>query len=227
MRMKRTLLIASLLALAIPAFAQDETPQEEYIAGIPASVYYLMPSFADGMVYFYTRTPAQGKLNICATDNTLRFIDNSGKELQASGDQGILKVRIDTVWFIKNQDYFYRMYPVTADVGIAVRREVKIIKGAREGAFGMTSQTSAIKEINKVYADGVSVDLNKDKKLPYEVTDLLYLYKGNAVGSFNKKSLKKVFPAKKDQIDQYFTTHKLAPSTLDKALELVAELAKQ
>ena len=220
--MKRLLLLLSFVGLA--ASAQD-LPEEEYIAGIPASVYYLMPSFADGMVYFYSQTPAQGKLNICALDNTLRFLDKNGKELQASDNQGILKVRIDTVWFIKDLDSFYRMYPVTADMGVAVKREVTVSKGGKEGAFGMSSQTSAIKEINKIYADGVGVDLNKDKHLPYEVTDLLYLYKGSAVCPFNKKSLKKLFPSRKAEIDSYFSAHKTLPRTLDKALPLLSSWA--
>lgn len=225
--MKKLLSVLLALAVAFPVFAQDPEPQnEEYIGGIPARVFYIMPSFADGMVYFYSQSPAQGKLNICAVDNTLRFLDKDGKELEATSDQGILKVRIDTVWFIKSDDFFYHMYPVTPEVGIALRREVRIIRDAKEGAYGMVSQTSAIKEINKIYADGFTVDLNKDKKYPYEISETLCLYKWNAVVPFNKKSLKKLFPAKKEQIDQYFSSHKSVPGTLDKALELVAEFAK-
>lgn len=212
--------------MSVTAYAQDLEPkEEEYVSGIPASVYYLMPSFADGIVYFYSQVPAQGKLNICAVDHTLRFLDKNGKELQANDNQGVSKVRIDTVWFIRSADYFFRMYPLTADSGIAVKREVKILRDAKEGAYGMVSQTGAIKEINKIYGDGVSVDIGKDKKVQYEITDLLYLYKGGAVASFNKKNLKKIYPAKKAEIDQYFSTHKSLPHTLDRALELVAEFA--
>ena len=220
-----SLLLAAIVAL--PVFAQDPEPvEEQYIGGIPASVFYLMPSFSDGMVYFYSQTPAQGKLNICAVDHSLRFLDKDGKDLEARSDQGILKVRIDTVWFIKSDDFFYRMYPVTPEIGVALRREVRILRDAKEGAYGMVSHTSAIREINKVYADGFAVDLNKDKKYPYEIKDMICLYKWNAVVPFSKKSLKKLFPAKKDQIDAYFQAHKSVPGTLDKAMELVTELAK-
>lgn len=225
MSMKKLAILVMMLSGAA-AFAQDIEPQEEnYVGGVPAGVFYMLPKFSDGMVYFYTQSPAQGKLNICAVDHSLRFLDKDGKELEANGDQGVLKVRIDTVWFIKSQDFYYRMYPVTSEVGIALKREVRIIRDAKEGAYGMVSQTGAIKEINKVYADGFSVDLNKDKKYPYEITETLYLYKWNAVVPFSKKSLKKLFPAKKAQIDEYFSTHKNLPRTLDKALPLVSEWA--
>ena len=227
MIMKKLLSILIFALVAVPVLAQDAEPEEEqYVGGVPFKVFYMMPSFSDGMVYFYSQTPAQGKLNICAVDHTLRFLDKDGKELEARSDQGVLKVRIDTVWFIKSSDYFYRMYPVTPEIGIALRREVRIIRDAKEGAYGMVSQTSAIKEINKVYADGFTVDLNKDKRYPYEITETISLYRWNAVVPFNKKSLKKLFPAKKEEIDKYFSTHKSLPSSLDKAMELIAELAK-
>ena len=119
------------------------------------------------------------------------------------------------------------MYPLTADSGIAVKREVRILRDAKESAYGMVSQTGAIREINRIYGDGVSVDINKNKKVHYEVNEELYLYKGGAVAPYNKKNLKKIFPAWKAQIDNYFTTHKTLPYTLDKALELAAEFAKQ
>ena len=35
-------------------------------AGIPEDVFYLMPSFGEGSVYFSDKSPAHGRLNICA-----------------------------------------------------------------------------------------------------------------------------------------------------------------
>ena len=47
---------------------------------IPEDIYYLMPSFSQGTIYFRGQMPAQGELNICAVDNSLRFIDkNAGR----------------------------------------------------------------------------------------------------------------------------------------------------
>lgn len=75
--MKKLLL---LLALAAPLSLFAQEPEH---GGIPDEVYYLLPSFAPGYVYFIGQPPAQGLLNICALDQSLRFKDKSGKELEA------------------------------------------------------------------------------------------------------------------------------------------------
>ena len=86
--------------------------QDQGRHGIPEDVYYLMPSFGQGMIYFTGQGPAQGQLNICALDNSLRFIDKSGKELSATNPDNIIMVRIDTVTFIRANDAYYRVHQV-------------------------------------------------------------------------------------------------------------------
>ena len=68
-----------LTALLLMAALTGIRAQENVPKGVPDDVYYLMPSFAQGMVYLRGQGPAQGKLNICAVDNTLRFIDDNGQ----------------------------------------------------------------------------------------------------------------------------------------------------
>ncbi len=51
----------------------------------------------------------------------------------------------NTVAFIHYDDIYYRMYPVSIDMGVALQREVKILRDAKQGAYGTTSQTSSIK----------------------------------------------------------------------------------
>jgi hypothetical protein len=77
---------------------------------MPDSVYYLMPRFDQGYVFLRGQMPAQGKMNICAVDNTLRFLDDNGTEL-SSGEDNILKAVIGNVSFLRSQDVFYRQYP--------------------------------------------------------------------------------------------------------------------
>ena len=64
--MKRILLLLLLFA-GLSAFGQEAK------GDIPADVFYLLPEFRQGMVYFSDQGPAQGNLNICAVDQTLRF----------------------------------------------------------------------------------------------------------------------------------------------------------
>lgn len=196
---------------------------QQTVHGIPSDVYYMMPEFSDGMIYFDGQKPAQGKLNICAFDNTLRFIDKSGKELVASNTENIVKVRIDTVFFIVDQEIFYRMYPVAPGVGIALRREVQLEKAGKPGAYGTVSQTASIRENNTIYVDGVAYDIDKDqdKELPYTITETPYIYKDDSVLVLNKRNLRKVFPERKAEIDAYFKAGNTVPDKLDDALALL------
>ena len=204
------------LLMSLSMGAQDKMP-----GGIPADVYYLMPSFGQGLIYFKGQLPAQGQLNICALDQTLRFLDKSGKELSASDMENILKVQIDTVSFLRFEEAFYRLYPVSTDMGVALKREVKIQADAKQGAYGTTSQTSAIKERSTMYVDGAVYSLNDDKPVAYEVLESICLYRGNEVFTLNKKSLRKLFPAQKDAIDAWFKAGNKVPGTVEEAVELV------
>ena len=215
----KCLLLSCILAFALPAAAQEGGSG----GSIPQEVFYLMPSFGNGVVIFSDMAPAAGELNICAVDNTLRFKDHSGRELEASNHDNILRVRIDTVSFLRNGGIFYRMYPLTADVGIALRREVVILRDVKQGAFGTTSQTSAIREYTTFYADGVAYNIGGEKESPYRVTETLFLYRGNSVLPLKKNSLRKAFPAHKADIDAFFKAGGKVPDNVPDALELLSQ----
>ena len=215
--MKRSIVIAVLLALCFNAAAQS----------IPDSVYYLQPAFGQGMVYFFGQSPAQGKLNICALDNTLRFIDNNGVELEASNPKDIMRVVIDGVSYLHSDGVFYRMYPVTLEYGIALERTVTILRDVKTGAFGTTSQTSSIREYGTFYADGVAYNIGEDKVSPYTVSETLFLYRGSSVYPFNKRQLKRLFPERKSDIDAWFKEGNTLPDNVQAALELLAHWASE
>ena len=64
--MKRILTLLALFA-GLSAFGQEAQ------GNIPADVFYMLPEFGKGMVYFSDQGPAQGEMNVCAVDQTLRF----------------------------------------------------------------------------------------------------------------------------------------------------------
>lgn len=192
-------------------------------SSMPKEVYYLMPSFSDGTVYFRGQAPAEGRLNICAVDNTLRFLDKDGKELAAAQEDIVFKVKIDTVFFLRSQGIYYRMYPLSRDLGIALRRDVRIIKDVKTGAYGTESRTESIREYGTFYSDGVAYSLDRVKDYPYEVADRLYIYNGGDVFPISKKNLRKLFPEKKEEIDAFFKSGKSIPSTLNEALETLSQ----
>ncbi|MBR1570489.1 MAG: hypothetical protein IJ651_07140 [Bacteroidales bacterium] len=215
-----TLLLLIAIGLSTALMAQNAGSQ-----GMPDDVYYLLPSFQNGYVYIRGQMPAQGKLNICAVDNSLRFMDDNGVEMEASDPDQILKVVIDTVSFLRYRAIFYRQYPVNTDIGVALRRKVQIISDQTNAAYGGTSRTSATSQYSTLYTEGGTFHLDQNKKYPYEVSETISIYQGNTVFPFNKKQLRKLFPARKADIDAWFSSGNSLPRTVDEARELLERFA--
>ena len=215
------------LCLSGTLVAGAQEMKESGTGPVPPEVYYLMPSFGKGMVFFSGQAPAQGELNICAVDNTLRFKDKNGAELAASNDDNVVKVQIDTVIFLRDNGVYYRMFPVTPEMGVALKRNVVIETDAKVGAYGMVSRTSSIRENSTLYTDGGAYKIESNKEYPYSVTETLFLYKGNDVIVFSKKNVRKLFPDRKAEIDGFFKSGGSIPKELPEALAFLARWAEE
>ena len=213
--MKRFLLLLSLFA-GLSAFGQEAR------GDMPADVFYLLPEFRHGMVYFSGQGPGQGELNICAVDQTLRFMDK-GEELSSSADN-ILRVVIDTVVFVHVDGAFYRLYPVSDEVTLAYQRDVEILRDVKTGAYGIQSRTSSIREVGSLQSDGMMYTLQSSKSYPYNVKESCYLYVAGNVTPVNKRTIRKLFPARKDDLDAWLKNHAL-PKTLDDTRAFLARLS--
>ena len=213
--MKRILLLLSLFA-GLSAFGQEAR------GDMPADIFYLLPEFRQGMVYFSGQGPGQGELNICAVDQTLRFMDK-GEELSSSADN-ILRVVIDTVVFVHVDGAFYRLYPVSDEVTLAYRRDVEILRDVKTGAYGIQSRTSSIREVGSLQSDGMMYTLQSSKSYPYNVKESCYLYVAGNVTPVNKRTIRKLFPARKDDLDVWLKNHAL-PKTLDDTRAFLARLS--
>lgn len=216
--MKRIVLLLALLFPGIAALGQESG------VGIPADVFYLMPSFGQGMVYFSDQGPAQGQLNICAEDQSLRFMDSTGQELSSKADN-ILKVVIGNVVFIRDDGFFYRLYPVTDEVTLAVLRDVEIQRDAKKGAYGTVSRTSSIREVGTFQADGIMYKLENSANYPYTVSETCFLFKAGTIIPFNKRNLRKQFPDRKDDLDAWLKSGHSLPKTLDDTTAFLTRLA--
>ena len=211
MRIRIHILLAAVLAGILPAAA---AAQDESQGDLTPEIYYLMPDFGQGMIWFSNQGPAEGKLNICAEDNTLRYLDKDGKEVVAASIDNVVKVQIDKAVFIRSEGAFYRIYPVSDEMAVAVRRDLDIQRDAQRGAYGSYSRTSSIREYSTLYADGVTYQLEKSKKYPFTVSETCFLYTGGKIVSFSKRTLRKYFPQRKDDIDVYLKSGKSLPEDL-------------
>ena len=212
-------LISLLAALGLSAFllsAQDNI-------GLPADVFYLMPKMAQGTLLFRDKSPVTGQFNICAVDNTVRF-KNKGTELAMEEDESLLEVIIDQVPFLHRDGTFYRLYAVSDEAFVAVKRDVLIMSDAKTASYGMESNTTAVQTIETFNMTGRTLDLSDMKDIPYRMTETAALYRKGSLLSLNKRNFAKCFPDKKDEIDAWFAANKrVNPQDIELVLSLCKE----
>ena len=214
--MKKIVLLLAVLLAGGAAFGQEAQ------GNIPADVFYLLPEFRQGMVYFSDQGPAQGDLNICAVDHTLRFMDK-GQELASDADN-IYRVIVDDIVFVRVDGAFYRLYPITDDLTLAFRRDVEILRDVKTGAYGTTSRTSSIREVGMLQSDGMMYTLQSSKNYPYNVSESCFLFQAGDVTPITKRSLRKRFPDRKNDLDAWFKAGHAVPQTLDDTRAFLARL---
>ena len=223
MTMKKAFMLAAaaLLWAASALNAQDKV-------GITKEVFYLMPDMGEGSVYFRGKSPATGKINICAVDNTVRYKDKDGEELAVEIDDDMTRVVIDGVIFVPYDGVFIRLYPFGDDCGVAVRRNVLILSDSKMASYGMESQTTAVTSIMGFTADGKIYTLDDGMDIPYRISHVVYVYREGNFMALNKRNLQRCFPDAKDKIEAYFSEHKkLDNSDPEKVLALVKEWTAQ
>ncbi|MBO6028147.1 MAG: hypothetical protein J6P75_02960 [Bacteroidales bacterium] len=213
--MKKIELLLALLLAGGGAFGQEAQ------GDMPADVFYLLPEFRPGMVYFSDQGPAQGQLNICAVDQTLRFMDK-GQELSSNADN-INRVVVDDIVFVRVDGAFYRLYPINDELTVAYRRDVEILRDVKTGAYGIQSRTSSIREVGSLQSDGMMYTLQSSKSYPYNVSETCFLYQAGDVTPITKRSLRKRFPARKDDLDAWLKSHSV-PKSLDDTRAFLSRL---
>ena len=212
------------IVLLLALFAGIAASGQEAKGNIPAEVFYLLPEFGQGMVYFSDQGPAQGRMNICTVDQTLRFMDNDGQELASSADN-ITRVVIGDVVFVREGGAYYRLYPISDDLTVAYRRDVEIIRDIKKGAFGTESRTSSIRDVGTFQADGMMYTLQKAADYPYHVSESCSLYQAGSVIPLNKRSLRKLFPDSKDDLDAWLKANRNLPKGIEETKAFLARLA--
>ena len=212
--MKRIITLLSALPLVLGTLvAQDNI-------GIPNDVFYLMPKMTQGTLLFRDKSPIPGQFNICAVDNTVRFMDK-GTELAMEDDDSMLEIVFNDVAFLHRDGTYYRLYPVTDEAFVAVKRDVLIMNDTKMASYGMESNTTAIQTIEIVSIPGRILNLADMKEVPYRMTETAALYRKGSIISLNKRNLVRCFPDKKAEIEAWFDANKkIDPTDIPAVLAL-------
>lgn len=193
---------------------------QEGNGGLPKDVFYLLPDMAQGSVGFLGKAPATGKFNICAVDNTIRYKDKDGQELMVEITNDMTSVVIGGVTFVPVDGVFYRLYPITGDVSVAVKREVLLMTDSKTSGYGMESQTTAVSNYSGLQGESRFYQFEDSRDIPYRMTETAFLYRNDSVLTLAKRSFQRCFPGAKDAIDAWFSEHKKMDAT--KVEEIIA-----
>ena len=192
-------------------------------AGVPADVFYLMPEMTQGTLLFKDRS-VNGKFNICAVDQTLRFLNEKGVELALDNDADLRQVNFPDATFLHAEGAYYRLYPVSDAAYVAVKRDVTVMTDTKNSSYGMASSTTAVEEVGMVQSGTHLVSFNDARQYPYKMTETAYLYGNGRLVRWNKKNCIKCFPLKKAEIEAWFAANKKADPA---DVQLVIDLCKE
>lgn len=146
--MKRSVSFILATLISIAAFAQKGTVEaysrEDLLGKVGVGVAYELAEFADGTVYYKDGTVTKSRVNICAFDNSLRFISAADTlvsrlddhvDFILAGDRKI--VRRNGMWLTLLSD---------SDSHSLVRKKLlRIGEPAREGGYGSVPPSSSAK----------------------------------------------------------------------------------
>lgn len=184
-----------LLALSVRA----QSAQADFEATLPDSVKYVMPSFGPGNILYKDGGYSRGSFNICTVDNTLRYIDTDESEKVLADPSQVETVSISGVLFLHSQSMYLGVVGDYDDVLLCVNKHL-VFDDRKAGAYGTSSATSSIRTVGASTDSGSTFRFSNVK---YEVKETPYLYKKGRVYVPSKKTLTKLFPAKKADIEAY------------------------
>ena len=215
------LCVIALAGAASALFAQEQ------VQGIPKDVFYLMPQMGQGTILYSDKSPARGKFNICAIDNSVRFLDKYNTEMALEEDESLVEVIIDNVPFLRRDGVFYRLDKLTDEVFLATKRDVTLMTDAKTASYGMESNTTAVQEYASYSLEGRVLNFEDTKDIPYRMVETSGLYRKGSILSLNKKNCIKCFPEKKAEIEAWFAANKkMDPGNYKALMEIFKQWAQ-
>ena len=189
------LTLCAFCLLALSAGAQSA--QAEFESTLPDSVKYVMPAFGPGNILYKDGGYSRGSFNICTVDNTLRYIDTDQSEKVLADPSQVETVSISGVLFLHTQNMYLGVVTDYDDVLLCVEKRM-VFDDRKVGAYGTKSATSSIRTVGASTDNGSTFRFSN---VSYEVKETPYLYKKGRVYEPSKKTLTKLFPAKKAEIE--------------------------
>lgn len=197
---------SALLASCPGILAQEGTVEaysrEDLLHKIDMQTAYVLPEFAPSEVHYLDGSVTTAELNICAADNSVRFI--------ASGADTMIVRNIGSVDFIlaSGRKFAVRdgmvleLLRESPSLSLAERKRLRLDEPRMEGSYGTVPPSSSARTtMADDYASTESRTYGYLVKIGYKVSYDYYLIDGEGdAGKASRKTFTEAFPALKDEI---------------------------
>lgn len=201
------------------------------------SVKYVNPQFYPGVVIFEGGKQSGASINICTVDQKLHFIGPEGDTLVVKKNEEIDRVYILGRAYVNSKYGYMEMLETVGNVTLCELRLTEIHTDAAPGAYGLKTQTSAVKSKTSFEMDGtltgaepltntlLNFDINDEIAFSYRKSPFL-LVKGEAY-PVNRKTLAKYLPQQKSFINEYVKEDNVAFTSVAQVLKLFRALKEE
>ena len=163
---------------------------------------YRYPQFNAGRVYFMNGDVSAAKLNYNLISQTMLFTTNTGDTLAIDNENTIKYITIEKDTFYYDDGYL-ELVENYSRVKLAIKQKVNFSDRKKIGAFGLPTSTLRTEGDDTFLGDRrynftIAEDLVFKKETEYFLND-----DSNHFLAINKKNLLKLYPKKKDNIENF------------------------
>ncbi|HHV03757.1 MAG: hypothetical protein WCQ69_04085 [Bacteroidales bacterium] len=188
---------------------------------LPNDVVYMYPEFQTGTLIFKNKSSAEATMNLYLPGSNLHFLGPRGDTLVVKNQDEALYLYMGNDTYIRHSKSWIRLLSAWGNLAFGIRTTVSIQQPQKTGAYGMVDVTSSITEYSSMEDQtGRTMRLQSLKNIPYTVTHDAMLYDGNKLYLASRRNYKKLFPHKKEFIDQYIKENNLDLGKAQDALQL-------
>ena len=163
-----------------------------------------------------------GEFNISTLDNTLRYIDTDGSEKTLADNSTVSTVSFGGTLFIRPQNSFLEVLKTIDDIFLCTEKRLSF-DDSRSGAYGAKSATTNIKSVQSIHAGTV---YNLSGGMDYDIKETVYICKKNRVYAPSEKRIIKLFPDRKEFLEDYFKANSVDFSSAEDLSNLFEALRK-
>lgn len=222
---RKTLLLCLIALTCVPdsgflSLAQDRegsirvTSRDDMLRKLPESVSYLLPVFTESTLVYANGSSADGKVNICLLDNSVRFINPSGDTLLLANADFVSSVMAGDTLLIQRDGQFVKCISLYGDLSLCERRSFTFSEPDEDAGYSGIPATSTAKQV-RVQSVDYARTYGREVEIPWKLKTEYVLDDGSRTIPARRSSFIKLFPECADQVRAFIKEHSVDFKDLD------------